>query len=113
MHELALTQSIVEIVLDRAGAEGMERVTRVVVEVGTAAGVDTEALRFCFDAATHATLAQGAALAIETIPLRAVCRDCGTEFQAESLMTECPRCHAYAPRFTAGQELRVKEFAGA
>ena len=112
MHELALTQSIVEIVLDRAQLEGMRAVTRVVLEVGAAAGVDAEALRFCFDAVTHDTPAQGAHLAIEAVPLRAVCRDCGGEFQPASLFADCPRCQACAPRFIAGQELRVKTFDG-
>ncbi|MFI5399931.1 MAG: hydrogenase maturation nickel metallochaperone HypA [SAR324 cluster bacterium] len=112
MHELALTHSIVELVLDRAQLEGMRTVTRVVLEVGAAAGVDSEALQFCFDAVTHDTPAQGARLAIEAIPLRAVCRDCGDEFQPDGLIADCPHCHAYAPTFIAGQELRVKEFDG-
>jgi hydrogenase nickel incorporation protein HypA/HybF len=112
MHELALTHSIVEIVLERAQIEGLRTVTRVVLEVGAAAGVDAEALRFCFDAVTHDTPAQGALLDIEAIPLRAMCRECGDEFQPESLIADCPRCHGYAPRVVAGQELRVKEFVG-
>ena len=37
MHELALSQSIVELVLERAAAERLRTVTRVVVEVGAAA----------------------------------------------------------------------------
>jgi hydrogenase nickel incorporation protein HypA/HybF len=112
MHELALTQSIVEMVLDRAQDEGMQIVTRVVLEVGTAAGVDSEALRFCFDAVTRDTPAQGADLAIDAISLRAVCRSCGEEFEPDSLIADCPRCHAFAPKFISGQELRVREFEG-
>ena len=57
MHELALSQSIVELVLERAAAERLRTVTRVVVEVGAAAGVDPEALRFCFEAVTEETAA--------------------------------------------------------
>jgi Zn finger protein HypA/HybF involved in hydrogenase expression len=46
MHELALSQSIVALVLERARATRLRTVTRVAVEVGAAAGVDPEALRF-------------------------------------------------------------------
>jgi len=49
MHELALSQSIVDLVVECARKEGVHAVTRVVVEVGVAAGVEPDALRFCFD----------------------------------------------------------------
>lgn len=112
MHELALSQSIVDAVLQRARQEGMHSVTRVVLEVGTAAGVERDALRFCFDAVTRATPAQGAALAIETVALRGRCRACGLEFEPAGLIAPCPGCGTYAPIFTAGRELRVKSFEG-
>jgi hydrogenase nickel incorporation protein HypA/HybF len=73
MHELALSQSIVDLVLERAAAERLRTVTRV-VEVGAAAGVDPEALRFCFDAVAEATAARGAELVIIGVSLRTRCR---------------------------------------
>jgi Zn finger protein HypA/HybF involved in hydrogenase expression len=45
MHELALTQSIVDLVTRCGRQEGLDRVTRVVVEVGVVAAVEPEALR--------------------------------------------------------------------
>jgi hydrogenase nickel incorporation protein HypA/HybF len=112
VHELALSQSIVDAVLQRAQQEGMQSVTRVVLELGTAAGVERESLCFCFDAVTRSTAAQGAELAIETVPLRGRCRECGLEFEPVGLVAPCPRCGTYAPIFTAGRELRVKSFEG-
>ena len=112
MHELALSQSIVDAVLERARIEGMHSVTRVVLELGTAAGVEREALCCCFDAVTRATPAQGAELAIEFVPLRGRCRECGMEFEPAGLVAPCPRCGTYAPLFMAGRELRVKSFEG-
>ncbi len=44
MYELALSQSIVDLVVGCARAEGLRTVTRVVVEIGVAAGVDPEGL---------------------------------------------------------------------
>ena len=76
MHELALSQSIVELVLERAAAERLRTVTRVVVEVGAAAGVDPEALRFCFEAVTEETAASGAKLVLMKVPRRVRCRTC-------------------------------------
>ncbi len=76
MYELALSQSIVDLVVGCARAEGRRTVTRVVVEIGVAAGVDPEGLRFCFDVVADDTVAHGAELAIARVAPRARCRCC-------------------------------------
>jgi hydrogenase nickel incorporation protein HypA/HybF len=101
MHELALSQSIVDLVVDR-----------VVVEVGVAAGIEPDALRFCFDVVAEGSLARGAELAIETVALQARCRDCACEFAPARLVSSCPRCGSYAPLLLRGREFRVKSFDG-
>jgi hydrogenase nickel incorporation protein HypA/HybF len=110
MHELALSQSIVDLLVECARKEGVHAVTRVVLEVGVAAGVEPDALRFCFDIVAADTLAQGAELAIETITLQARCRNCACEFEPAGLVSSCPRCGSYAPHLLRGRELRVKSF---
>ena len=112
MHELALSQSIVDLVIDRARNEGLREVTRVVVEVGAAAGVEPDALRFCFDVVAEGSLARGAELAIETVALQARCRDCACEFKPARLVSACPRCGSFAPLLLRGREFRVKSFDG-
>jgi len=57
MHELALTQSIVEACVERA--EGAQ-VRRVTLEIGQLAAVMPEALRFCFDVCADGTALKGA-----------------------------------------------------
>ena len=110
MHELALCQSVVDLVIECARDEGANRVTRVTIEVGAAAGVEPDALRFCFDIVTIDTVAQGAELAIETIALGARCRDCACEFSPQRMFSACPRCGSGAPILLTGRELRVKSF---
>lgn len=112
MHELALSQSIVDLVVECAGKEGVHKVTRVVVEVGVAAGVEPDALRFCFEVVAADTLVQGAELVIETIALQARCRNCACEFAPPRLVSPCPRCGSFAPHLLRGRELRVKSFDG-
>lgn len=112
MHELALTQSIVDLVARCGRQEGVRRVTRVVVEVGAAASVEPEALNFCFDIVAAGTIAQRAELVIETVALRGACRTCAKEFDAPHLASACPACGAYGPRWLRGRELRVKSIEG-
>jgi hydrogenase nickel incorporation protein HypA/HybF len=112
MHELALTQSIVDLVVERARAERLRTVTRVAVEVGTAAGVDPEALRFCFDVVVEETMARGAELVIERPQLRACCRSCGHEFEPSTRFPSCPACQRPGAELVGGRELRVTSFDG-
>jgi hydrogenase nickel incorporation protein HypA/HybF len=112
MHELALTQGIVDFVTHAGRQEGLHKVSRVVVELGVAAAVVPDALTFCFDIVAADTIAHGAELVIETVGLRAVCRACETEYEAASLVSACPDCSAYGPRWVRGRELRVKSLDG-
>ena len=112
MHELALSQSIVDLVLGCARAEGMRTVTRVDVEIGAAAGVDPGALQFCFDVVVEETAAQGAELVIAAVPLRTRCRSCLHEFEPLGVLAPCPACGGSGAQLVQGRELRVKSFDG-
>lgn len=68
MHELALARSLVDQILEVVECERLGRVSRVVVELGTAAGVDADALRLGFEVATRRTPVEGAALDIDDVP---------------------------------------------
>ena len=56
MHELALTQSIIEMVAQHAQGQ---RIRRVTVELGSLSCVMPDALRFCFDIAREGTTSRG------------------------------------------------------
>ena len=110
MHELALSQSIVDLVLERAAAERLRTVTRVVVEVGAAAGVDPESLRFCFEAVTEETAARGAELVVVEVPRRVRCRSCRREFAPAAALAPCPACGRSGAELVQGRQLRVTSF---
>ena len=112
MHELALSQSIVDLVVEHARREGLHSVARVTVEVGVAAGIEPDALRFCFDIVSSGTLAQGAELGIEKIALQVRCGICGCEFEPPRLVFACPSCGSYARRLLRGREFRIRSFDG-
>jgi hydrogenase nickel incorporation protein HypA/HybF len=112
MHELALSQNIVDLVVERARREGVRGVSKATIEVGMAAGVEPGALRFCCDIVTADTLVQGAELMIETIALQARCRNCAARFEPADLVSSCRRCGSYARSLERGVELRVESFNG-
>jgi hydrogenase nickel incorporation protein HypA/HybF len=107
LHELSIAQSLLEIVLQEAAAHGASRVTKVGVKVGAYSAVVPDALRFSFDLITPGTLAEGAALLIEEVPLKGVCQDCGRDIDLSSLVHQCPHCQSNQIKLTQGQELYI------
>jgi hydrogenase nickel incorporation protein HypA/HybF len=87
VHELSVTQSIVEACSERADGA---RVLRVTVEVGTLSCVMPDAMRFCYEIAAQATSLEGSELEIIRVPARSRCRDCGSDVDVYDLLRGCP-----------------------
>jgi hydrogenase nickel incorporation protein HypA/HybF len=109
MHEMALTESIVEIVCEEARKRGFGKVRVVRLQVGVMAHVEPEALRFCFDAVARGTIAEGAALDILRRPGEGWCSDCAKTVPMTERFGACPDCGGRHVRMTSGDELRVEE----
>ena len=103
MHELAITQSVVDAVTERTGATP---VAAVRLRVGRLAGVVPDAMRFCFELVTEGTPLAGADLVIDEPEGRARCRTCGAEFPVRDLLLLCA-CGSADVEVLAGRELSV------
>jgi hydrogenase nickel incorporation protein HypA/HybF len=106
MHELSLTQSVVDICQENAGGR---RVLSVTIQIGELSGVVPEALEFCFEACCRQTQMEGARLQIERIGATALCLDCATTFPLATLFDPCPTCGSCRRQILTGEEMRVKE----
>jgi hydrogenase nickel incorporation protein HypA/HybF len=113
MHEMSIAESVLGIVEESARREGLRRVREVRLEIGRLAAVETEALRFCFDAVVRGSLAEGAALAIEETPGTAWCFGCSATVSLSARGEPCPRCGGTQLQVNGGTEMRVKELFGA
>lgn len=104
MHELGISRNVVAIVAEAANGR---RVRRVTLEIGKLSGVMTDALRFCFEAAAHGTVLDGAVLDIHEVEGRARCLVCNAEFDTRSFLQACA-CGSRQLAHIAGEELNVK-----
>ncbi len=106
MHEMSITQGIIDLCLQYAGGR---RVMALEVEIGQLSGVVPEAVEFCFEACSRGTLLEDARMTITRIAGRGLCQECGAETDLEELFAGCGSCGSHRVRITAGQELRVTE----
>ena len=109
MHELSLAQSLAELVEAEARKAGASRVTLVRLALGALGNVEADAMRFCFDAATRGTLAEGAVFDVVTMPGAGWCLDCAHTVPLAQRFGACPDCGGERVRMIAGDELRLTE----
>ena len=76
MHEWSLMLALREQVLERAAAVGACRVERIVLRIGSLAGVDEQALQLVHQAAMAGSIAASAVLEIELVMAQAYCNAC-------------------------------------
>jgi hydrogenase nickel incorporation protein HypA/HybF len=108
MHELAVTQSILDIALRHAAQAQAQRILAVNLVVGELTGFIDDSIQFYFDFLTRDTLAQGSRLQIDRVAARARCRQCQTEYAPpDSRLWACPACGALGGDVTAGREFYV------
>jgi hydrogenase nickel incorporation protein HypA/HybF len=106
MHEMSITQSVVEICEGHAAGR---KVIEVILEIGELSGVVPDSIEFCFEACTKGTLLEGARLKLEVVPGVGKCPSCQSEHAITTLFAPCPACGAFGLSIVTGEELRVKE----
>jgi hydrogenase nickel incorporation protein HypA/HybF len=104
VHELAITQSIVDTITERLGPAPVHRVR---LEIGKLSGVVPDAVRFSFELVTSGTTLDGAVLDIDEPAGSARCRSCGTDFPTSEVLPLCP-CGSADVQVTGGDALRIR-----
>jgi hydrogenase nickel incorporation protein HypA/HybF len=107
MHELAVTQSMLDLVLEEARKVGAGRIQKINLVIGNLSGIVGDSVEFYFQFLSKDTMAQGATLAFESVPTRARCRDCEAVFELEEVCWSCPGCGNSSLEIVGGNELYV------
>lgn len=107
MHELGIANSVVEAVRAEALRHPHARPRRVGVRLGEWAGVDADALRFCFEVLVRDSDLGEVSIDIDNVPRRNRCSACLEDFLVIEYETHCPRCGAAATETVTGHELEL------
>ncbi len=108
MHEMAITQSMVDLVLEEARKGGARKVTRINLVLGELSGVVGDCIELYFGLMSRDTAAEGAVISIKSVPTRVRCRKCAREFDVKDLDWICPECRSASVELVAGRELFVE-----
>ena len=108
MHELSITQGILDIVLERAEAAKAERISKINLVIGDLSSIVDDCVQFYFDFLSEDTIAKGAVLSFKRIKPQLRCCRCGAVFPLDNSVWNCPGCHEWSVDVVAGREFYIE-----
>jgi len=108
MHELAITQSMFDIVLKQAEQVNAKKVTKINLVIGEMTGVVSDCIQFYMDFLSKGTLAEGVVVSVNSVPATAKCLSCSKTFTVKEMEWTCPHCGEVSMEVTGGKELFVE-----
>jgi hydrogenase nickel incorporation protein HypA/HybF len=104
MHELPVTQSLLELALEHAEKAGAVRILRLNITIGNLASIVDDSVQFYWDIISKETIAEGAELVFQRIATEIKCLDCNRSYLPVDGISACPKCSGYHVKVIAGQE---------
>lgn len=112
MHETAVAQRLITILLEQAKQHSIRRISVVRLKVGRLRGLDLRQIRGVFELFAEGTIAEGARVDIDDVAVEASCRTCSMVWQVDGYRFECPACGGSDAEVTKGRELHIVSFDG-
>jgi hydrogenase nickel incorporation protein HypA/HybF len=107
MDERELAHHVFEILDQAAHRNAVHHVMSVHLALGGRRKVDPDRLRERFDDVARGTVAEGARLKIDVLPVRRRCHNCGAEFDGSDAAVPCPACAHPVTEALDGEQMRV------
>jgi hydrogenase nickel incorporation protein HypA/HybF len=104
MHELSVTQSVLDIAVKNAGTRKIKQVNLV---VGQFSSIVDDSVQFYWGMISQGTAAEGSLLHFERIPGEMTCQNCGYVFRPPDDTFDCPSCSSPFVKITKGEEFQV------
>ena len=105
MHELSVTQNVLDIALKNAGAR---RIRQVNLVVGQFSSIVDDSVQFYWDIIAKDTLAEGAKLHFRRVPAELQCMACFEKYHPDGDELLCPKCGSVGAKIIAGEEFYVE-----
>jgi hydrogenase nickel incorporation protein HypA/HybF len=112
MHELQVTERILDIILRHAKANGVSKVISIQLKIGELSDLENEWIQSYFDHLSKGTIAENAKLKIERTPVVMECDDCGHSFEVNIREIKdilCPECACRKCTLVSGKEYYIKD----
>jgi len=108
MHELAVTESVLEIAIRHAREQKARKITNLYLVIGQWSNVVDDSVQFYWDIISEGTIAKGATLHFRRVKVELICQDCGQEYQPANDNLACPKCGSTHVKVKTGEEFSLE-----
>jgi len=108
MHELSITENILEIALKHAIKANASKISNIYLVIGQLSSILDDSVQFYWDMISEGTIAQGAMLHFKRIPIIMSCKHCKEQYTPSSNSYECPACKSKQVIILQGEEFYLE-----
>lgn len=108
MHELSITEHLLEDCIRRAEENNVSRIRSIHLCIGRLRGIVPDCIQIYLDMLSEGTIAEGAQIKAEFLPVRVLCRDCEKEGVITPRRLQCPHCGSLRLELLSGKEFYIK-----
>jgi hydrogenase nickel incorporation protein HypA/HybF len=108
MHELSVTENILQIACDNAKKAKAKSVTDIFLVIGQLSSIVDESVQFYWDIISKGTLCEKATLHFQFVKATIECLDCNLHYTLDAELEPCPNCHSTNIRFLNGSEFYLE-----
>jgi hydrogenase nickel incorporation protein HypA/HybF len=108
MHELSVTQSLLDIALRHAEQAEAKHITDLHIVMGELSSMVDDSIQFYWDIIAKGTMAEQAVLHFRRVPAELQCMTCSEKYHPTDRELACPKCNGINTRIIAGQEFALE-----
>ncbi|NDJ84954.1 MAG: hydrogenase maturation nickel metallochaperone HypA [Chloroflexi bacterium] len=108
MHELPVTQSILDIALRHANEAGATRIKDLYLVIGQLSSIIDDSVQFYWDIISEGTIAEGATLHFQRLNAEMHCAVCDLDYRLQEDQFACPQCGNTHVQLVSGDEFYIE-----
>ena len=108
MHELSITEHLLEDCIREARAQNAVRIRVIRLCIGQLRGIVPDCIQIYLDMLSEGTIAEGARIESETLPVKVHCLDCQEDGEITPHQLKCPHCGSMRLKLLSGKEFYIK-----
>jgi len=108
MHELAVTESLLNTACDYAIKSDAQRVISLNIIIGDLSNIIDDSVQFYWDIISENTICEKSILIFNKLSAKFICQLCGSEFEINGELLPCPVCGSMDLRTTQGDEFLLE-----